>query len=981
MTTSSARSGHSSLRSAIVLARSCCPASRGSARPSCGRPASRRHATHDIGSLPARGVEAEASLSFAGLSELLSPVLDETISLLVPPRQRALEVALLLAEPGDVAPDAHAIGLAVHDVVCTLAQRGPVVVAVDDMQWLDPASAHTMQIAFRRLQAERVGLLGTLRRTPERRVSSFELDGGFAEGRIEQLTVGPLSPSAIHSLLRDRLGLELTRPELARVQEATAGNPFFALELGRELIRTNTRPTPGQPLRVPQSLRELLGGRLAQLPADTVDVLLQVSALARPTVELVAAAHGSRERVLGALETAGREGVVELDESRLRFVHPLLSSICYEQAPLWKRRAVHRALAGVVSDVEERARHLAVAVDGPDAAVASRAPDRGRTGRRPRGHRCRRGTLRAGRRVDTRRSTARSAETPAISALPPSRRRGRSSGADARPAPDGGSLRCRAGGHPLRARRDVQDEVRGDERAVRGGGGRSSGRRCTVRADPGPSQPLSPSAVDVRGALTDAHAALERAERVGDPGLLAAAIARVGHAESWGAEITPGLLERGAALEDSFGLELEFNESPGVWLGRQLMRRGEIDRPRVIFEALEAKAAVRGDEVTRTLLLWYRSLVDWYAGHWERALAIATEATEFGHQAQFAHNPAWVGRVRGLLEADLGLVDAARVSANEALDASRGDEYFTIQGLGVLGRLELELGNTDEAATHLARTARTAAGGWPERPGAPDLGRCRGSTDLAGRARRGACVPPPLRTPRTPDRESLGNRRGPALPRPSCLPLSATSTAAFTAFDRALTELGERTYPLERAPHAAVPRDGPPAGWTEKGGTGRTGGGVRDLRGARRAPVGREGAARAAPDQRPRAWRPSSRRRSYRSPHSQPKAGPTRRSPPSCTWASARSRRTSRTSTASWAFAAPGWPAASPSSRIGRPSRWTSPTKPRASSVSGQRPCGAPSTESRHTERGLSNDRDNCSRRRPHHAPALPEPHPCRGRV
>ena len=111
-------------------------------------------------------------------------------------------------------------------------------------------------------------------------------------------------------------------------------------------------------------------------------------------------------------------------------------------------------------------------------------------------------------------------------------------------------------------------------------------------------------AVDVRGALTDAHAALERAERVGDPGLLAAAIGEGGNAESWGAEITPGLLERGAALEDSFGLELEFNESPGVWLGRQLMRRGEIDRPRTIFEALEAKAAVRGDEVTRTLLLW-----------------------------------------------------------------------------------------------------------------------------------------------------------------------------------------------------------------------------------------------------------------------------------------------------------------------------------------------------------------------------------------
>ena len=163
------------------------------------------------------------------------------------------------------------------------------------------------------------------------------------------------------------------------MQEATAGNPFFALELGRELVRTNTRPAPGQPLRVPESLRELLGGRLARLPGETLDVLLLVAALARPTVELVAATYGERERVLEALETAAREAVVELDDSSVRFAHPLLGSICYERAPLWKRRAVHRALAGVVSDVEERARHLALAADGPDACDRLRARDRGRT--------------------------------------------------------------------------------------------------------------------------------------------------------------------------------------------------------------------------------------------------------------------------------------------------------------------------------------------------------------------------------------------------------------------------------------------------------------------------------------------------------------------------------------------------------------------------------------------------------------------------
>src|SRR5262249_17327315 len=162
----------------------------------------------------------------------------------------------------------------------------------------------------------------------------------FPEERLERISVGPLSAGVLHTLLDVRLGLELTRPELARMREATAGNPFFALELGRELVRTNTRPAAGPPLRRPHSPRAPLGGRLARLPAYTGDVLIQVAALARPTVDLVSAAHGDRERVLAALEAAAREGVVDLDDSRIRFAHPLLASICYEQAPIWKRRAV-----------------------------------------------------------------------------------------------------------------------------------------------------------------------------------------------------------------------------------------------------------------------------------------------------------------------------------------------------------------------------------------------------------------------------------------------------------------------------------------------------------------------------------------------------------------------------------------------------------------------------------------------------------------
>ena len=317
-----------------------------------------------------RSVEAEALLSFAGLSDLLAPVFDDVAPALAPLRRRALEVALLLAEPGNESSDPRAIGLALLDVLRMLVEDSPVVVALDDVQWLDTSSAAVLQIALRRLRDERVGLLATLRKMPGV-AAPFELERAFPDERLQRLWVGPLSLGALHHLLREQLGLELTRPELARVQETAGGNPFFALELGRELIRTNTRAAAGRTLRVPESLHELLGGRLARLPTETFAVVLHAAALARPTVEVVALAHGDREVVLEALDAAVREGVVELEDSRIRFAHPLLASICYEQAPVRMRRSVHETLAGAVMDLEERARHLALAAEGPDAAVAS----------------------------------------------------------------------------------------------------------------------------------------------------------------------------------------------------------------------------------------------------------------------------------------------------------------------------------------------------------------------------------------------------------------------------------------------------------------------------------------------------------------------------------------------------------------------------------------------------------------------------------
>ena len=648
--------------------------------------------------LVSRGTEAEALLSFAGLSELLAPIFDDVASSLLPPRRLALEVALLRVEPGEEPPDPHAIGLAVLDALCALAEQGPVLVALDDAQWLDPASAGAIQIALRRLREERIGLLATLRTGPDLTIP-FELGRSYSEERLQQLTIGPLSLAAVRSLLEERVGLDLTRPELVRVQEATAGNPFFALEVGRELVRTGTRPTSGRTLRVPESLRELLGGRLARLPADTADVLLEVSALARPTVDVVTAAHGDPETVRRGLEAAAREGVVALDDSSVRFTHPLLASLCYEQAPVWKRRAVHQALAGAVSDVEERARHRALAAEGPDAAVAAELDE-------------------AAERASARGATAAAAElyelsaelTPDEPALARERRLRaatsyRLSGNGEKAAvlleqlltevPSGverSDLLFELG-RTLRADRLTAVAFYDEALAEAGGDDRRSARILASRS----LQRLL--SADGPAALADARAALDLAERAGDTPLIAASIARLAHAESYAIEITPGLLERGVDLEERFGLRLEYYESPRFFLGRHLVTHGEIDRACTIFEELIPDADARGDEGTRVAALWYLAMAEWHAGRLWSAYEHTTTASELGELTQFSAGLAWVGRVRTYVQGDLGMVEEARASGAEALAFARasGNESYAISALAALGHVELALGDLEAA--------------------------------------------------------------------------------------------------------------------------------------------------------------------------------------------------------------------------------------------------------------------------------------------
>ncbi len=650
-----------------------------------------------------RSAQAEAGLSFVGLADLVGPLLSEVTDVLAPPRRRALEVALLLSDPGGDPPDVRAIGMALLDVLQALTREHPAVVALDDLQWLDPSSAAALGIALRRLREQPVGVVATLR--SEAGVQPpFDLERTVVGGVVRTLRLGPLRMTELHRLLADRLQLELSRPQLLQILEWSGGNPFLACELGRELTRQGTRSPVAQAAPVPQSLRELLGGRLGRLPERTADVLLAAAALARPTVPMIAVACGGEERTLRELEVAAREGVLELDGSSVRFTHPLLASLCYERSPAWRRRAVHARLATAMTEIEQRARHVALSTDGPDATVAAVLDDaaehsaaRGATAaaaqlaemavdRTPRAEQAerRRRSFAAARFHHLSGDFARACEVydELTTELPPGVHRADALYARSILGRDDLPTRLRLGEQAL-------DEAADDD-------GRSAqilGLVALMRWGLG----------DLAGGLRDARSGLARSERHGDQGVLAVGLARVGLLETWALDITPGLLERGVAVERGLSQPLLFMDSPAFMLTQRLYETDGLDRSRAMLEDMARLALERGDEHTRQWVVLQLVIVEWYAGRWRRAAEHGGTAREIAEQTGEAQFGGMLGRVISVVEAGLGRLDQARRSAEEGLRISQsvGDEIFTIGNLASLGHIELAAGNLRAAGGYL----------------------------------------------------------------------------------------------------------------------------------------------------------------------------------------------------------------------------------------------------------------------------------------
>jgi DNA-binding CsgD family transcriptional regulator len=323
--------------------------------------------------LACRSAAPEVTLSFTALADLFDKVYDEVAPELPGPQRSALGAALLREGPSEPDADQRAVARAVLAAIRHFAATSPVVLAMDDAQWLDAASGRVLRFALRRLEDEPLGLLLSTRSDAleEAAEAGQELHACFASERAELIEVGPPSLDALDQIIRSRLGSGLLHPTLVQVHRASGGNPMFALEMARALVGRTTPFLPGEVIPAPESLRSLVRDRLSALPADVTQVLRVISALRRPTVELVRAGASESDVASMALRVALEAGVVELEGEAIQFTHPLLASVVYGEASREERRNLHRRLGAAVADPEERARHLALGADGPDPVVAA----------------------------------------------------------------------------------------------------------------------------------------------------------------------------------------------------------------------------------------------------------------------------------------------------------------------------------------------------------------------------------------------------------------------------------------------------------------------------------------------------------------------------------------------------------------------------------------------------------------------------------
>jgi DNA-binding NarL/FixJ family response regulator len=330
--------------------------------PGIGKTALLEEATTAAGDftlLSVRPLEAESELAFAGLSDLVRPIL-HLLDRIPDPQRAALAGALALGPP---APgDRFAVAAATLSLLAAAAEEAPVLAIVDDAHWLDTPSREALLFAARRLRREGVLLLFGMR---ERE--------WIGQAGLETLELGGLPLADAVDFLQSR-GATVDPVIRERLVEQTRGNPLAILEALTNLTEEQLlgKAPIADPLPVGNSLEHAFAEQVRGLPLPTRRALLVAAASETGSPGEIGRALAETGLASSALEPAEREGIITIGRERIEFRHPLIRSAAYHLHDAPERRAAHRAIAAALQDAPERAAwHLAAASTGPDDDVAA----------------------------------------------------------------------------------------------------------------------------------------------------------------------------------------------------------------------------------------------------------------------------------------------------------------------------------------------------------------------------------------------------------------------------------------------------------------------------------------------------------------------------------------------------------------------------------------------------------------------------------
>jgi DNA-binding CsgD family transcriptional regulator len=644
--------------------------------------------------LVTRPSTGDTAVPWAGLSDLLGSVGPDTLASLPEPQRRAIEIALSRREPEANPLDELSVRLGTLAILQALAGGGPLVLAIDDLQWLDSATSGVLAFALRRVAPARVGLLAAHRvaagdpLADAQPAAADPLLAAMHDDSVTRVIVGPLAEDPLRAIVRDQLGVAGPQAVVDEICRVSGGNPLYAIELARS---GDLAPATG--------ILSVVEARFAALSERARDIAVAV-AVAGPIswADLKALADDPiSERDLDATI---RAGFLVSSAGKINFTHPLLAAIVHGAASEPARQRLHGAFAERFPDRQEAPRHLAAATTSPDASVArvlDAAADRARRRGAPRVA----ATLYAeGARL-----------TPADDADARARREIEA------------ALAAFAAGDVVDARRlleGVGERSGGSRRAealqrlagvIWAAEGDRAGMEAFQRALPAAAAHpaiegdihdnlawLVCWAGDMPKAYEHVQTAREIAERLGDPALLARVLDKVGQIEFQTGRST-GLEASARAIE----YEASIGPAGEATLNRLviLMWSDRLIEARESLEAALIRARAEGNVRLRQDLINVLGITEYRAGNWTLARKWIDEALDYA--VAFGFGTEGIRRTRALVDVGEGNSDSALATVAETLPKARenGDAWAVIRYLAIAGGAHLGLGDATAAADAL----------------------------------------------------------------------------------------------------------------------------------------------------------------------------------------------------------------------------------------------------------------------------------------